>query len=250
MDVNERATMLQTQNVAFANQKKKIEAELISVRNEVHEALKEAEEGHDAARKALTTSALLCEDLKKEKDQAEHLERMKKNQEANIKSLQKRLDEAEEMTSRGGKKYIFKMKQKYADLQSEYEDELGRSAETTKQTRKLERKLKGTIYQISEDKKILANLNKNADKDKFKTEKKNLKFFLDFFEFFFFEFIKLTEKIRGYKKQVEETTDNANQAMTKYKKLANDLDNWNERAEMAEDAVKQARNKAKQLVNF
>ena len=38
--------------------------------------------------------------------------------------------------------------------------------------------------------------------------------------------------------------------MTKYKKLANDLDNWNERAEMAEDAVKQARNKAKQLVNF
>jgi len=67
---------------------------------------------------------------------------------------------------------------------------------------------------------------------------------------FFFEFIKLTEKIRGYKKQVEETTDNANQAMTKYKKLANDLDNWNERAEMAENAVKQARNKAKQLVNF
>ena len=65
-----------------------------------------------------------------------------------------------------------------------------------------------------------------------------------------FEFLKLTEKIRGYKKQVEETTDNANQAMTKYKKLANDLDNWNERAEMAEDAVKQARNKAKQLVNF
>ena len=56
--------------------------------------------------------------------------------------------------------------------------------------------------------------------------------------------IKLTEKIRGYKKQVDETTDNANQAMTKYKKLANDLDNWNERAEMAEDAVKQARAKA------
>ena len=64
-----------------------------------------------------------------------------------------------------------------------------------------------------------------------------------------FEFLKLTEKIRGYKKQVDETTDNANQAMTKYKKLANDLDNWNERAEMAEDAVKQARNKAKQLIN-
>ena len=70
------------------------------------------------------------------------------------------------------------------------------------------------------------------------------------FSSLFFELMKLTEKIRGYKKQVEETTDNANQAMTKYKKLANDMDNWNERAEMAEDAVKQARNKAKQLVNF
>ena len=49
----------------------------------------------------------------------------RQNSVSNIKILQKRLDEAEEMTLRGGKKNIFKLKQKFNDLQSEYDDELG-----------------------------------------------------------------------------------------------------------------------------
>ena len=43
----------------------------------------------------MTTAALLGEDLKKEHDQAEHLERMKKNQEQTLKELQTKLEEAE-----------------------------------------------------------------------------------------------------------------------------------------------------------
>merc|ERR1712130_1051363 len=58
----------------------------------------------DAAKKALTTAALLSEDLKKEQDQSQHLERMKKNQENSVKDLQMRLDEAEQVALKGGKK--------------------------------------------------------------------------------------------------------------------------------------------------
>ena len=44
-----------------------------------------------------------------------------------------------------------------------------------------------------------------------------------------------------------EQTDNANQAMTKFRKVANELDEANERAEVAEAAVNKARAKAKEL---
>ena len=65
MEANERSTMLHTQNTAFINQKRKIESELNAVKNEVEEAIAEARNGEEAAKKALTTAALLAEDLKK-----------------------------------------------------------------------------------------------------------------------------------------------------------------------------------------
>ena len=45
----------------------------------------------------MTTAALLTEDLKKEQDQSQHLERMKKNCESSLKDLQIRLDDAEQV---------------------------------------------------------------------------------------------------------------------------------------------------------
>lgn len=97
MEANERSNMLHTQNTAFINQKRKIENELNNVRTEVDEAIAEARQAEEAAKKALTTAALLAEDLKKEQDQSSHLERMKKNQENSVKDLQMRLDEAEQV---------------------------------------------------------------------------------------------------------------------------------------------------------
>ena len=97
MEANERANMLHTQNTAFINQKRKIEGELSNVKVEVEEAVTEARNAEEAAKKALTTAALLAEDLKKEQDQSSHLERMKKNQENSVKDLQMRLDEAEQV---------------------------------------------------------------------------------------------------------------------------------------------------------
>merc|ERR1719447_1938867 len=128
MEASERSTMLHTQNSSFINQKKKIESELLSVRNEVEEALKEAQSGEESAKKAITTAALLAEDLKKEQDQAQHLERMKKTQEANLKILQKRLDEAEEQAVKGGKKSMSKFKIKLRDLEQDYLDECRKTA--------------------------------------------------------------------------------------------------------------------------
>lgn len=52
---------------------------------------------------------MMAEELKKEQDTSSHLERMKKNLEGSVKDLQNRLDEAESLALRGGKKQLQKL---------------------------------------------------------------------------------------------------------------------------------------------
>ena len=49
---------------------------------------------------------MMAEELKKEQDTSSHLERMKKNLEVTVKDLQHRLDEAENLAMKGGKKQL------------------------------------------------------------------------------------------------------------------------------------------------
>ena len=51
----------------------------------------------------------MVEELKKEQDTSTHLERMKKNLEVAVKDLQQRLDEAESLALKGGKKQLRKL---------------------------------------------------------------------------------------------------------------------------------------------
>ncbi|XP_045149230.1 myosin-13-like [Echinops telfairi] len=55
------------------------------------------------------TAAMMAEELKKEQDTSAHLERMKKNLEQTVKDLQHRLDEAEQLALKGGKKQTQKL---------------------------------------------------------------------------------------------------------------------------------------------
>lgn len=54
----------------------------------------------------------MAEDLKKEQDTSAHLERMKRSLEVTVKDLQQRLDEAENLALKGGKKELQKLENK------------------------------------------------------------------------------------------------------------------------------------------
>ena len=145
MDSNERAALLHTQNTALLNQKRKCETELLAVANEIEEAVQEAKNAEDKAKKAITDAALMAEELKKEQDTNAHLERMKKNIETNTRALQNRLDEAEQVALKGGKKQIMKLEHRIRDIEAELDAEQRRNVEASKVQRKLERKLKEVI---------------------------------------------------------------------------------------------------------
>merc|ERR1712176_213724 len=107
MEANERSNMLHTQNTAFINQKRKIENELTNVRNEVEEAIAEARSAEEAAKKALTTAALLAEEQRRGSENtkiARKLERKYKEVTYAVaedkKNLQKLQDLSEKLNSK------------------------------------------------------------------------------------------------------------------------------------------------------
>uniref|UniRef100_A0A668S5L7 Myosin-7B n=1 Tax=Oreochromis aureus TaxID=47969 RepID=A0A668S5L7_OREAU len=222
LEATERVNLLHSQNTGLINQKKKLEGDLSVLSNEVDDAVQECRNAEEKAKKAITDAAMMAEELKKEQDTSAHLERMKKNMEQTIKDLQMRLNEAEQIALKGGKKQVQKLEARVKELENELESEQKKSQEYQKGVRKYERRIKELSYQAEEDKKNLVRLQDLIDK--------------------------LQAKVKSYKRQAEEAEDQANTNMSKYKKLQHELDDAEERADMAESQVNKLRTRTRDQV--
>uniref|UniRef100_A0A8C9T4Y8 Myosin-7-like n=1 Tax=Scleropages formosus TaxID=113540 RepID=A0A8C9T4Y8_SCLFO len=219
LDVNERVQLLHSQNTSLLNQKKKLEADTSQLQTEVEEALQECRNAEEKAKKAITDAAMMAEELKKEQDTSAHLERMKKNMEQTIKDLQHRLDEAEQIAMKGGKKQVQKLEARVKELENEVEIEQRKNSDAVKGIRKYERRIKELTYQTEEDRKNLARLQDLVDK--------------------------LQLKVKSYKRAAEEAEEQANTNLGKFRKLQHELDEAEERADIAESQVNKLRAKSR-----
>ncbi|KAG5268299.1 hypothetical protein AALO_G00211000 [Alosa alosa] len=219
LDVSERVQLLHSQNTSLLNQKKKLEGDTSQLQNEVEEAVQECRNAEEKAKKAITDAAMMAEELKKEQDTSSHLERMKKNMEQTIKDLQHRLDEAEQIAMKGGKKQIQKLESRVRELESEVEMEQRKASDSVKGIRKYERRIKELTYQTEEDKKNLSRLQDLVDK--------------------------LQLKVKSYKRTSEEAEEQANSNLGKFRKLQHELDEAEERADIAESQVNKMRAKSR-----
>ncbi|XP_047446425.1 myosin-7 isoform X1 [Mugil cephalus] len=219
LDVSERVQLLHSQNTSLINHKKKLEADTVQLQTEVEDAVQECRNAEEKAKKAITDAAMMAEELKKEQDTSAHLERMKKNMEQTIKDLQHRLDEAEQIAMKGGKKQLQKLEARVRELENEVEMEQKRSSEAVKGVRKYERRIKELTYQTEEDRKNIARLQDLVDK--------------------------LQLKVKSYKRSTEEAEEQANVHLGKFRKLQHELDEAEERADIAESQVNKLRAKSR-----
>merc|ERR1712212_1288888 len=118
VDASERLGLLNSQNTSLLNTKKKLEGDLVQVQGEVDDIVQEARNAEEKAKKAITDAAMMAEELKKEQDTSSHLERMKKNLEVTVKDMQYRLDEAENLAMKGGKKQLQKLEGRVRELEA------------------------------------------------------------------------------------------------------------------------------------
>uniref|UniRef100_A0AAQ5YG29 Myosin motor domain-containing protein n=1 Tax=Amphiprion ocellaris TaxID=80972 RepID=A0AAQ5YG29_AMPOC len=219
VDASERVGLLHSQNTSLLNTKKKLEADLVQIQGEVDDTVQEARNAEEKAKKAVTDAAMMAEELKKEQDTSAHLERMKKNLEVAVKDLQHRLDEAENLAMKGGKKQLQKLESRVRELESEVEAEQRRGADAVKGVRKYERRVKELTYQTEEDKKNVTRLQDLVDK--------------------------LQLKVKAYKRQAEEAEEQANVHLSKCRKIQHELEEAEERADIAESQVNKLRAKSR-----
>ncbi|CAM9118263.1 unnamed protein product [Bubo scandiacus] len=221
MDASERVQLLHTQNTSLINTKKKLETDIAQIQGEMEDTIQEARNAEEKAKKAITDAAMMAEELKKEQDTSAHLERMKKNLDQTVKDLQHRLDEAEQLALKGGKKQIQKLEARVRELEGEIDSEQKRSAEAVKGVRKYERRVKELTYQSEEDRKNVLRLQDLVDK--------------------------LQMKVKSYKRQAEEAEELSNVNLSKFRKIQHELEEAEERADIAESQVNKLRVKSREI---
>nr|XP_042697191.1 myosin-1B isoform X3 [Chrysemys picta bellii] len=221
LDASERVQLLHTQNTSLINTKKKLETDISQIQSEMEETIQEARNAEEKAKKAITDAAMMAEELKKEQDTSAHLERMKKNLDQTVKDLQLRLDEAEQLALKGGKKHIQKLEARVRELEGEVDNEQKRSADAIKGMRKYERRVKELSYQTEEDRKNVFRLQDLVDK--------------------------LQLKVKAYKRQAEEAEELSNVNLTKFRKIQHELEEAEERADIAESQVNKLRVKSREV---
>ena len=143
--------------------------------------------------------------------------------EQQVKDLQVRLDEAEANALKGGKRIIQKLEQRIHELESELDLEQRHHQETLKEVRKNDRRLKELAFQTEEDRKNQARLQ-------------------DLIE-------KLQNKLKVYKRQVEEAEEIAAVNLGKFRKVQHELEDAEERAGQAENQLNKQRAKNRSTVS-
>ena len=71
---------------------------------DLDETLSEYKGAEERSKKAIADATKLAEDLRQEQEHAQHIDRMRKGLEQQLKEIQVRLDEAEAAALKGGKK--------------------------------------------------------------------------------------------------------------------------------------------------
>ncbi|XP_047635216.1 putative uncharacterized protein MYH16 [Phacochoerus africanus] len=116
-----------------------------------------------------------AEELSQEQDHCMHLEKIKKNYEVTIKGLQAKMEEAEQLALKGGKRTIMKLEARIKELETELDGEQKQHVETVKTLRKNERRLKELVFQ-TEDHKTNQRMQELVEKlqDKLKVYKRQI----------------------------------------------------------------------------
>merc|ERR1712096_438435 len=214
LELTDRVNNLSAQNSALSSARRKLETENEQMRAELDEALSEVKGADERAKKAVADAGRMSEELR----QQQHLisvERVKKTLEAQIHELTIKLEEAEAYALKGGRKALAAVQSRMKDIEGELNGEQRRHAETLKNYRKMDRRLKELTFQADEDRKNQTRMQELVEK--------------------------LQNKLKQYKKMAEDAEEQANQNLAKFRKVTHDLEEAEERADMSESALNKVR---------
>ena len=194
-------------NSKAASDKRHLESAVHTMHAEIDDMLSQAKNSEEKAKKAMVDAARLADELRAEQDHSSSQEKAKRALETQIAEVEMRLTEANEMAAKGGRNAMAKLESRIRELEIELGSIQSKTSETYKSFQKADRRIKELQFQQEEDHKNQGHMSDLASK--------------------------LQQKIKTYKKQIEEAEEIAALNLAKFRKAQQDLEETEERSKMA-----------------
>ena len=198
-------------NSKSSAEKRAMESAVHSIHAEIDDMLVQAKNNGEKAKKAMVDAARLADELRAEQDHTMNMDKAKRALETQMNEVEMRLADAEEMAIKGGRAAMAKLESRIRELEVELGNVQTKTSETSKCYQKCERHVKELQFQREEDGKNHDRLADLANK--------------------------LQQKIKSYKKQIEEAEEIAALNLAKYRKSQQELEECEDRTRMAENEL-------------
>merc|ERR1712227_1001350 len=128
-DVVEQLSDQTLQNQALQTSKRKLDSEIQTLQADLEEMVCESMVAEERAKKSMIDAARLADELRAEQENAQTAEKNRRSLDSQVKDMQTKLDEAEQLAVQGGRKVTSRLEQKIKDLETQFDDEHRRLVE-------------------------------------------------------------------------------------------------------------------------
>merc|ERR1712112_48784 len=215
--LNKQVTELTAANQNLGQIKIKIEKDLAAVTRDYQDIAKELKLADDRANKAGADAGHFESLLREEQNKVVKIDSAKKALENEVRSLSVRIEEIETNSVATSKRTIQKMEIRIQELEVMVNVEKKSHSVTMTELQTKTRQIKELVLQSEEDRKNIVILQESLDK--------------------------LNEKIKMYKRQLEEQESISNSNIMRVKKFQRELESAESRAEEAESTLNQFRSR-------
>eukprot|EP00092_Neocalanus_flemingeri_P002075 GFUD01002214.1.p1 GENE.GFUD01002214.1~~GFUD01002214.1.p1 ORF type:complete len:981 (-),score=326.08 GFUD01002214.1:739-3681(-) len=215
--LTKQVTELTSINMNFSQLKIKLEKDLATVTRDYGDIARELKLADDRANKAGADAGHFESLLREEQTKIVKIDNAKKALENEVRTLSVRIEEIETNSVATSKRTIQKMEIRIQELEIMINEEKKSHASTMSELQIKTRSIKELILQSEEDRKNIIILQESLDK--------------------------LNEKIKMYKRQLEEQESISNSNIMRVKKFQRELESSESRAEEAESTLSQFRSR-------
>merc|ERR1711994_281629 len=216
-ELSTKITEITNINVNLTSVKTKLEKDLSLVQHNYEDMARELKLADDRANKAANDAQHFEGLLREESVKVQKLDNVKKALETEVKNMTVRIEEIETTPISSSKRTIQKMQMRIVELEEFLSKEKAMHVETTTALHKKERSVKELLLQSEEDRKNILILQESLER--------------------------LNEKIKMYKRQLEEQEAISNSNIMRVKKFQRELESSEARANEAESTLNQFRSR-------
>merc|ERR1712098_647255 len=215
IDSREQVSDIVASNTGLGNAKRKLENDIHQMQADLDNMLASCKNSEEKAKKAMVDAGRLADELRAEQDHFTAQEKAVKTTGKVLEDLSHRAEDASIQASLGAQQLPVKLESRAREIEMELNRTVQTTAEFHKGITKGERRVKELMFQTDENKNNQDRITELVDK--------------------------LQQKIKSYKKQIEEAEEIAAINLAKYRKAQQDFEEAEERSKLCEANIQKYR---------